>query len=91
MLKIYATSALFFVLSLVLLSGQTPSQDWENPTVFEINKRPPHAYFIPYQNQEAALQADVKTSDRYQLLNGIWNFKFYSNPLSPFCKETSAS
>ena len=38
-----------------LLKGQEKTNDWEDPTVFGINKLAPHGYFIPYQNQESAL------------------------------------
>jgi len=62
------------------LFGQEAKPDWENPEVFGINKLEAHAHFIPFQNQESALSFDVTRSDRYQLLNGYWDFKFLNNP-----------
>ncbi len=62
------------------LLGQETKPDWENPEVFGTNKLEPHAYFIPFQNKESALSFDVSTSDRYQLINGYWDFKFLNNP-----------
>jgi len=70
---------IFSIVASSLFSQET-KPDWENPEVFGINKLPPHAYFIPFQNQESALSYDVTTSDRYQLLNGYWDFKFLNNP-----------
>ena len=60
--------------------GQKNIPEWENPEVFGINKLPSHAHFIPYQDQDAALSFDKNNSDRYQSLNGVWDFKFYNNP-----------
>jgi len=70
---------LLLFLSQTLWSQQSPPE-WENPAVFAINKLPPHAHFIPYQDQEAALTFDKQNSLRYQSLNGEWDFQFYTNP-----------
>ncbi len=70
---------IFSIVASSLFSQET-KMDWENPEVFGINKLQPHAYFIPFQNQENALSFDITTSDRYQLLNGYWDFKFLNNP-----------
>ena len=70
---------IFSIVASSLFSQET-KPDWENPEVFGVNKLQPHAYFIPFQNQESALSFDVTTSDRYQLLNGYWDFKFLNNP-----------
>ena len=70
---------IFSIVASSLFSQET-KPDWESPEVFGINKLQPHAYFIPFQNQESALSFDVTTSDRYQLLNGYWDFKFLNNP-----------
>ncbi|EAR02423.1 glycoside hydrolase family 2 TIM barrel-domain containing protein [Maribacter sp. HTCC2170] len=60
--------------------GQDIKPDWENPEIFGINKLEPHAFFIPFQSQESALSFDATRSDRYQLLNGYWDFSFIDNP-----------
>jgi beta-galactosidase/beta-glucuronidase len=62
------------------LIGQETKPEWENPEIFGINKLPPHAHFIPFQNQETAFSFSSLDSDRYQLLNGQWDFKFLNNP-----------
>lgn len=77
------TLFLFFTFMLLMgtsVSGQESDVDWENPEIFEINKLAPRAHFIPYQNQETALSFSADNSNRYQLLNGDWDFKFYTNP-----------
>ena len=60
--------------------GQQTNMDWENPEIFGINKLEAHAHFIPFQNEATALSFDSGNSDRFQPLNGDWDFKFYTNP-----------
>jgi len=60
--------------------AQDAKPHWENPEIFEVNKLPPHAHFIPYQNQATALTGDIANSNRYQSLNGLWDFKMVDNP-----------
>ncbi len=62
------------------LLAQDAKPNWENPEVFAINKLAPHAHFIPFQNQETALTGNSENSDRFQSLNGNWDFKMYDNP-----------
>ncbi|MBT8299141.1 MAG: DUF4981 domain-containing protein, partial [Maribacter sp.] len=80
MKKHFLKLSLIFLIATTSLLGQETKLDWENPEVFGINKLPPHAYFIPFQNKESALSFDNSVSDRYQLLNGYWDFKFLNNP-----------
>ena len=68
------------VLFCSLLMGQEGNPEWENPEIYGINKLPPRAHFIPYQDQRTAITFHMDNSDRYQLLDGIWDFKFYTNP-----------
>ena len=71
---------LFFFLVSHCLLGQKSTAAWENPEIFGVNKLAPHAHFIPYQDQETALSFKQENSDRYQSLNGAWDFRFYTNP-----------
>lgn len=50
---------------------------WENPSVLHVNCEKPRAYFIPYESYNNALRGVRGTSDYYQSLNGVWNFKYY--------------
>lgn len=68
------------VSSRIMVVGQSQAPDWENPEVFAVNKLAPHAHFIPFHNQAAALSFDKQRSERYRSLNGDWAFNFYTNP-----------
>ncbi|MFY0607061.1 MAG: DUF4981 domain-containing protein [Cyclobacteriaceae bacterium] len=73
----HASITLLFFLGIVSLAAQrTP--DWENPEVFGINKEQGHAYFISYENEQAALVKDLKSSNT-QLLVGNWKFRWSEN------------
>ncbi len=62
------------------LSAQDGLPDWDNPEVFSVNKLAPHAHFIPYESMASAKLFNRKASERYLSLDGVWDFKFYSNP-----------
>ena len=53
--------------------------EWENPTIFEINKLPPKAHFISYETEKLAQINNPLESKNYISLNGNWNFKFSDN------------
>ena len=42
---------------------------------------PPRAHYIPYDSLEKALKGDKKSSSYYTLLNGEWDFKYYSRDI----------
>lgn len=50
-------------------------------SVFEINKLPPRAYFIPCSSKEKILNTSLKEerykSDRVTVLSGKWDFKYF--------------
>lgn len=73
----------FFILACYMWEGkgQVIGNEWENPSVNEINREPMHAWFIPYEKEKDAIQK--KTSEASRLsLNGIWHFKYSVNPES---------
>ena len=37
----------------------------------------PHAYFVPYQTEEAAKEDDREKSDRFASLCGEWKFRWF--------------
>ncbi|MBQ7793653.1 MAG: glycoside hydrolase family 2 [Clostridia bacterium] len=45
------------------------------------NTLPPRAYYIPYDTLEKALSCDKSSSEYYTLLNGEWDFKYYSRDI----------
>ncbi|MDT8402677.1 MAG: hypothetical protein RQ743_13365, partial [Bacteroidales bacterium] len=72
--------ALLILFLLIVLPASFPGEifaqedpvrhDWENPSVFNINKEKPHAHFIPFRTVEEALNLDKKASVFYKSLNG---------------------
>ncbi len=57
-----------------------PLNDWENPQIVGINKRPGHAHTVPYPTAEHALSGRYAESPYYQLLNGTWQFSYLPSP-----------
>ena len=55
-------------------SQNIPVYDWENHTVFNINREKPRAHFIPYESEKYALIGEPKRSKFYISLNGKWKF-----------------
>ncbi|MBQ4527301.1 MAG: DUF4981 domain-containing protein [Clostridia bacterium] len=50
---------------------------WQDPTFLQKGREPERSYYIPYSDEKTALAFDKNVSDRYVLLNGEWDFKFY--------------
>ncbi len=58
-----------------MLFSQEQKKDWENETVFEINKLPARATSYSYATAEDALKGERELS-RLKSLNGSWKFNF---------------
>lgn len=72
---------LLLLLSCVISTPQIISgQDWQNQSVFRVNKRAPHAVMMPFANQEAAISKKRMESSYCRLLNGEWKFNWVGNP-----------
>ncbi|MCD7850843.1 MAG: DUF4981 domain-containing protein [Parabacteroides sp.] len=61
--------------------------DWENETIFAINKEPGHTTYVPFPSVESLKSSpDYRkawirpNSPRYQLLNGNWKFNWVKQP-----------
>ena len=60
---------------------------FEDPSVLHVGTMPNRAYYVPFSNAEDALAHDTpndvfihrELSDRFMLLNGDWQFKYYEN------------
>ncbi len=72
------TIFLSFLINLSMVSAQT--NDWENAEIVEINKMDGRAWFIPFENEKAALTENYAASQQYKLLNGNWKFNWSENP-----------
>lgn len=55
-------------------------RDWENPSVFRINKENPRASFMSYGTENAAIAGNREGSEFYRSLNGKWHFHYSANP-----------
>ncbi|MGL4343866.1 MAG: glycoside hydrolase family 2 TIM barrel-domain containing protein [Cellulosilyticaceae bacterium] len=51
--------------------------EWQDPSIIQINRQAPRAYYIPFATTESALQHHKGTSPYYKLLNGHWKFSYY--------------
>lgn len=63
--------------------GKTHTHDdpyWENPTVFGVNKEPPHATVIPCATPEQAMRYTREASPFVVSLNGRWQFHWVRRP-----------
>ncbi len=54
--------------------------DWENQNVFERNKLPPRASFVPFASMEELKTSNPEASSFYISLNGLWKFRFSDKP-----------
>lgn len=52
---------------------------YEDPKTLHIGCEEPRAYFIPYLNEDTAQSKPREESKYFQLLNGEWDFRFYSS------------
>jgi beta-galactosidase len=54
--------------------------DWENPELFQINREPARAAFIPYADETSAISDNYTSSPWYFSLNGKWKFSWSPTP-----------
>mgnify|MGYP004525921087 CR=1 FL=1 len=52
---------------------------FENLNVLHENTMPSHSYYIPASQRSDTLVEHRETSDRFQLLNGSWKFRYYAS------------
>lgn len=81
------TKTNIFLLSLFILCGMTVSgqekkdrNDWENPEVFQINREPARAEFLPYADEISAISDKYENSPWYFSLDGKWKFSWSPTP-----------
>ena len=71
---------LFIIFTVGLNHIYAQGHDWENETIFQINKEAPRATFIPYDNYLDAVANDYTQSPFYECLNGMWKFNWVYKP-----------
>jgi beta-galactosidase len=71
-----------FVICSTTVFGQekTVKNDWENPEVFQINREPARASFLPYADEASAVRDNYANSPWYFSLNGKWKFSWVPTP-----------
>ena len=52
---------------------------YEDPHTLHVGTIPNRAYYIPSSRRSDALVEHRETSDRFQLLNGSWKFRYYAS------------
>lgn len=74
----------YYLICIVLTIGALPIKaqinDWENPSVFNKNKREAYAWSFPFRSIKNAENNSCKASPYYFSLNGEWNFAWSLNP-----------
>lgn len=70
----------FIIFLLVFSTLMSQQNDWENPSVNQINRLDMHATFYSYENENLALINDRKKSKNFKLLNGDWKFNWVAKP-----------
>ena len=76
-------SILLLVGGLIIINNnekKVTTYDWEDQSVYNINRVEPTAHFIPYETERYALIGDPNKSKFLMSLNGKWNFHFSKNP-----------
>ncbi|GGF05620.1 glycoside hydrolase family 2 TIM barrel-domain containing protein [Flavobacterium limi] len=78
------TKIFLFGLLVIFVSGAVGQEkdrnDWENPQVFQINREPARASFLPYADEASAISDQYENSPWYFSLNGKWKFSWSPTP-----------
>lgn len=60
--------------------NKTSSNDWENPAIFQINREPARAAFLPYADESSVIADDYFRSPWFLSLDGAWKFSWSPTP-----------
>lgn len=64
----------------LLFTVHAQQHDWENEKVYQLNREPAHATFIPFDTEQQAIAGSDTISPRYLSLNGKWKFNWVKSP-----------
>ena len=64
---------------LVSFSAFAQKNEWQDPSVNQINRLPMHTNYFAYESEEAALKGSKFSSDNILSLNGLWSFNWVEN------------
>ena len=71
---------LFCFIALLAKSQGKAGNDWENPSVYGINRLPARAWFIPFPDPAMALSNQKEHNPYFLSLDGTWKLKVVKNP-----------
>ncbi|MDP4240730.1 MAG: beta-galactosidase, partial [Bacteroidota bacterium] len=74
------TSLIFAFLVPANAQEKAVVNDWENPAVFQINREPARATFLPYADKSSAIADEYVRSPWFYSLNGNWKFQWSPTP-----------
>ncbi|WP_348823710.1 glycoside hydrolase family 2 TIM barrel-domain containing protein [Flavobacterium aestuarii] len=81
MKKSILLSFVFVFLSLAAAAqNKQTANDWENPEIFQINREPARAAFLPYADESSAIADNYTRSPWFLSLNGRWKFNWSPTP-----------
>ncbi|MGD9346023.1 MAG: glycoside hydrolase family 2 TIM barrel-domain containing protein [Candidatus Aminicenantes bacterium] len=72
--------AIVFICGMAYCLSQEVINDWENPSVFQRNRRTPHATLRAFPDIESALKGDPQGTPYVRSLNGTWKFRWVGKP-----------
>lgn len=56
-------------------------REYENLSILQKNRESARSHYIPYESFESAVKGDKSLSQYYKLLNGEWDFKFFTRDI----------
>lgn len=68
------------VFSITFAQENPVVNDWENPAVFQINREPARATFLPFADKQSAMADNYESSPWFCTLNGNWKFQWSPTP-----------
>lgn len=68
------------LVTLLFVTTNAQVNDWENPAVFQINREPTRATFLPYADAGSVITDRYTSSPWYMSLNGSWKFQWSPTP-----------
>jgi len=80
MKKLFFAGAFASLFTILFAQENVSVHDWENPAVFQINREPARAEFLPYADEASAIADDYTRSPWFLSLNGIWKFQWSPTP-----------
>ncbi len=68
------------MVGLLVPGGLQGQERWQDPTLFNVNREPSNATFVPFSDRTSALDRDPTVSPFYLSLNGPWHFSWVRRP-----------